>query len=190
MRKFGVAAFVLFVALATAPGHAQKGVNVFTATLAGDSEVPFVSSPAQGTFKAEIDETTTPPEVRYELTYSGFTTAVRQAHIHLAQPFASGAITVWLCETTLNPALPPAIAADIPTCEQNTDADGTFSGSVSGVVKPANVGTGSAGQGVGLGEFAEFVEAIRSGNAYANVHTTQSTGGEIRGQLKPGNGPK
>ena len=188
MRKFGLIAFVVFVALMTAPGHAQKGVDVFTATLAGDNEVPLVSSPAQGTFRAEIDETA--QEVRYELSYSGLTTAVRQAHIHLAQPFASGGIMVWLCETTLNPALPPAIAADIPTCEQNTDADGTFSGSVSGVIKPANVGTASAGQGVAIGEFAEFIAAIRGGNAYANVHTTQSQGGEIRGQLKPGNGPK
>src|SRR5919106_149754 len=104
MRKVGVIAFVLFVALTTVPGKAQKGVSVFTATLAGDNEVPLVSSPAQGTFRAEIDEDVTPAEVRYELTYSGFSTAVRQSHIHIAQPFASGAIMVWLCQTTLNPA--------------------------------------------------------------------------------------
>ena len=188
MRKFGVIAFVMFVALATAPAHAQRGgVGVFTATLAGENEVPLVSSPAQGTFSAEIDETA--QEVHFELSYSGLTTAIRQAHIHIAQPFASGAIMVWLCETTLNPA-PANVAADVPTCEQNTDADGTFSGSVSGTIKVADVGTGSAAQGVGANEFAEFIAAIRGGNAYANVHTTQSQGGEIRGQLKPGNGPK
>ena len=187
MRKFGVAAFVLLVVYTTAPGHAQKGVDVFTATLAGDNEVPLVSSPAAGKFRAEIDEAA--EKVNFELSYSGLTTAVRQAHIHIAQPFASGSIMVWLCETTLNPA-PPAVAADVPTCEQNTDADGTFSGSVSGTISVADVGTGSAAQGVGTGEFAEFIAAIRGGNAYANVHTTQSQGGEIRGQLKPGNGPK
>ena len=32
------------------------------------------------------------------------------------------------------------------------------------------------------GELAEVIAAIRAGAAYANVHTTLSTGGEIRGQ--------
>jgi hypothetical protein len=177
MRKIGVFACVLFVAFTTAPGKAQKGVNVFTATLAGENEVPLVSSPAQGTFRAEIDDVA--EEVRYEVTYSGFSTPVRQSHIHIAQPFASGSIMVWLCQTTLNPA--PATVT-VPTCPQE--------GSVSGVIHASDVGTGSAAQGVGSGEFAEFIAAIRGGNAYANVHSTQSPGGEIRGQLKPGNGPK
>jgi hypothetical protein len=185
MRKFGAA--VLFAVLAAAPGHAQKGVSVFTATLAGENEVPLVSSPATGTFRAEIDEAA--EVVRYDLSFSGFTTAVRQAHIHIAQPFASGAIMVWLCETTLNPA-PPAVAADVPTCDTTTDSNGIISGSASGEIRRADVGTGSAAQGVGTSEWEEFIAAIRSGNAYANVHSTQSQGGEIRGQLKPGNGPK
>jgi len=183
MRKCGIAACVLFVALATSPGHAQKGVSVFTATLAGENEVPLVSSPAAGTFKAEIDESTTPPEVRYELSYSGFTTEVRQSHIHIAQPFASGAIMVWLCQTKANPAPAPVIN-DVPQCVQD--------GTVTGVIRPASVSSNnsSSGQGVGPGEYDEFVAAIRSGNAYANVHSVQSGAGEIRGQLKPGNGPK
>lgn len=33
--------------------------------------------------------------------------------------------------------------------------------------------------------FDELVEAIRSDSAYANVHTTQNQGGEIRGQIVP-----
>jgi hypothetical protein len=166
------------VALAVLPGHAQQGVNVFTATLAGEHEVPLVSSPAQGTFRAEIDEAA--EMVHYELSYSGFTTAVRQSHIHIAQPFASGAIMVWLCDSATNPA--PA-TVDVPACPQGE-------GTVSGMISASDVGTGSSGQGVAPGEFAEFIAAIRSGNAYANVHSAQSAGGEIRGQLKPGEGPK
>jgi len=181
MRKLGAA--VLFAVLAAAPGHAQKGVNVFTATLAGDNEVPLVSSTATGTFRAEIDEAA--EEVRYELSFSGFSTAVRQSHIHIAQPFASGAIMVWLCETSLN-AAPANVAADVPDCVSDADANGV----IRGTILPRDVGTGSAAQGIGANEFAEFIAAIRGGNAYANVHTTQSQGGEIRGQLKPGNGPK
>ena len=178
MRKGVIAAVALAAAFAPVPGHAQNGVSVFTATLAGGNEVPLVSSPAQGTFRAEIDE---PAQlVRYELTYSGFTTAVRQSHIHIAQPFASGSIMVWLCDSATNPAPAPV---DVPLCPQGE-------GTVTGTISAADVGTGSSGQGVAPGEFDEFIAAIRSGNAYANVHSTQSQGGEIRGQLKPGNGPK
>jgi CHRD domain-containing protein len=179
MRKAGMIAFLMFVALATAPGHAQRGgVSVFSATLAGENEVPLVSSPATGTFRADIDEDA--QEVRYELSYSGFTTEVRQAHIHIAQPFASGSIMVWLCDSATNPA-PSGVTVE--RCPQGE-------GSVSGIIHAADAGTGSAAQGVARGEFGEFIAAIRSGNAYANVHSAQSTGGEIRGQLKPGDGPK
>ena len=34
------------------------------------------------------------------------------------------------------------------------------------------------------GEFAEFVAALKKELAYANVHTSTSGGGEIRGQIK------
>jgi len=178
MRKVGIAGFVLVAALWTVPGHAQNGVSVFTATLAGDHEVPLVSSPAQGSFRAEIDDVA--QQVHYELSYSGFTTAVRQSHIHIAQPFASGSIMVWLCDSATNPAPAPV---DVPLCPQGE-------GTVTGTISAADVGTGSSAQGVATGEFEEFVAAIRSGNAYANVHSTQSQSGEIRGQLKPGSGPK
>jgi hypothetical protein len=43
---------------------------------------------------------------------------------------------------------------------------------------------GPTGQGIAAGQFEEFVEALRAGIAYANVHTTGFPGGEIRGQLK------
>jgi CHRD domain-containing protein len=177
MRKAGIAVVVVVCAL-SARGHAQKGVNVFTAVLAGANEVPLVSSPAQGTFRAEIDEAA--QVVHYELTYSGFATAVRQSHIHIAQPFASGAIMVWLCDSASNPAPLPV---DVPPCPQGE-------GTVTGTITASDVGTASSAQGVAPGEFDEFIAAIRGGNAYANVHSTQSQGGEIRGQIKPGNGPK
>jgi hypothetical protein len=178
MRKAGIAGFILVAGLATIRGHAQDGVNVFTATLAGEHEVPLVSSGAEGSFRAEIDDVAR--QVHYELSYAGFTTAVRQSHIHIAQPFASGSIMVWLCDSATNPAPAPV---DVPSCPQGE-------GTVTGTISAADVGTGSSAQGVSAGEFEEFVAAIRTGNAYANVHSTQSQGGEIRGQLKPGAGPK
>ena len=172
----GLLAVVL--AIGGAAGHAQPAVDVVSAVLSGDQEVPLVSSTAQGGFRAEIDETT--EEVRYELTYSGLTTTVRQAHIHIAQPFASGAIMVWLCDSATNPAPAPV---DVDPCPLGA-------GTVTGTIKASDVGTGSSAQGVAPGEFAEFVAALRGGYAYVNVHTAQSPGGEIRGQIKPGEGPK
>jgi hypothetical protein len=179
MRTAGIMGLTFAIAMIAAPVRGQNGATEISATLSGDQEVPLVSTQAQGKFHATIDEINM--EVRYELSYSGLATTVRQAHIHFAQPFASGNIMVWLCD---NPATNPAPApVDVPECPQG-------GGMVTGTIRPADVGTGSGSQGIGTGEFAEFVAALRSGNSYVNVHTTQSQPGEIRGQIKPGQGPK
>jgi hypothetical protein len=98
---------------------------------------------------------------------------VRQAHIHVGQRSANGGVSVFLCQTTFNPD-PSGLA---PACPE--------SGTVSGVLNAANV-LGPGGQGVAAGEFAELVDAIRSGVTYVNVHSTTLPGGEIRGQLRSG----
>ena len=54
---------------------------------------------------------------------------------------------------------------------------------VTSLIIAANV-IGPGAQGIAAGEFAELLAAIRSGNAYANVHTTKYPGGEIRGQIR------
>jgi hypothetical protein len=38
-------------------------------------------------------------------------------------------------------------------------------------------------------DLEDLLEAMRSGNTYVNVHTSQYPGGEIRGQIRPA-GPK
>jgi hypothetical protein len=43
---------------------------------------------------------------------------------------------------------------------------------------------------VTAGQFDEAVAAIRAGIAYVNVHTTLVGSGEIRGQLRAGDGHK
>jgi hypothetical protein len=54
---------------------------------------------------------------------------------------------------------------------------------VTGVITAANV-IGPSGQGISAGEFDELIAAIRSGSAYANVHTVNRGGGEIRGIIR------
>src|SRR5512132_759812 len=57
-----------------------------------------------------------------------------------------------------------------------------LSGTVEDDVTPADV-VGPNGQGIEPGSFAEIVRAMRAGTAYANIHTTRWTLGEIRGQI-------
>ena len=56
-------------------------------------------------------------------------------------------------------------------------------GTVSGVATAASV-VGAADQGVLAGDLFAVQRAIRNGIAYANIHTTQFPGGEVRGQAR------
>jgi hypothetical protein len=133
-------------------------------------EVPTLSTPASGTLDVEISKDG--DSVRYTLSYQGLATPIRFAHIHLGRPAINGGVMVFLCNNLTAPAgvpLPPA-------CPQG-------SGTVSGELTAAHVGAGAAAQFVTAGEFAEFVAALRAEAAYGNLHTDQSPGGEIRGQV-------
>jgi CHRD domain len=79
------------------------------------------------------------------------------SHIHVAPPGENGDVRMNLCNT-----------AETPACEGGT-----------GVLVE---GSNSVTQG-GI-SFDSLVSAIRAGNAYVNVHTTQNQNGEIRGQLE------
>ena len=61
----------------------------------------------------------------------------------------------------------------------------TTSGTVTGTITAANV-TGPTTQGIAAGDLTSALEALREGNAYANMHTTNIPGGEIRGQVLRG----
>jgi hypothetical protein len=150
-------------------GPATAGLDeTLVAGLTGFQEVPPVSTAASGTFQAIIhgDE----DALDYELTYEGLEAPVTVSHIHFGQPFVSGGIVVFLCET---PAAPDPTGA-APTCPQ--------SGRVTGTVTAATI-IGPAGQGIAPEEFAEFLRALRHGVTYANVHSQKFPSGEIRGQI-------
>jgi CHRD domain len=168
--RLGTCAAAALGLLATATlADDSKSRERIEARLKGFAEVPAVSSAASGRFKARID--TASQTLSFELSYSGLEDAVRMAHIHFGQHGVNGGIMVWLCQT----AAFPSPVASTPTCPQ--------SGTVSGVVSAADV-VGPAGQGIAAAEFAEMARAIKSGVAYANVHSNKFPGGEIRGQLR------
>jgi hypothetical protein len=163
---------VLALVLAGSMAYARSGAIVVSAGLESTQEVPAVASPARGRFVALIDDHER--AVAFELTYSGLQADVRQAHIHFAQRNVNGGIMVWLCGTATNPG-----PTGTQVCPQ--------AGRISGVITPGHV-QAVLPQGIAEGDFDDFIRALRSGLAYANVHTAQSPGGEIRGQIRPGAG--
>jgi hypothetical protein len=147
------------------------------ATLIGYEEVPAVSSTGSGRFKAKLNEDGV--SFDYELSYQGLEGNVTQSHIHFAQKSVNGGISIWLCETATN----PSPSASTPACANPLDPLDTQSGVVTGTITAAEV-IGPGGQGIAAGEFAEIFKAMRNGIAYANVHSSRNTGGEIRGQIR------
>jgi hypothetical protein len=174
-----VAALGLSVTTARGDGSGQ-GSRDLRAELRASNEVPLVSSAATGRFRARIAEDG--QSFDYWLDYAAFEGTVTQAHIHIAQKFASGGISVWLCQTAGTPA-PPALRDQTPMCGppggDGPEASGTIS--AEDVVGPVT-------QAVPPMSFAELLSLIRSGNAYVNVHSTSAPGGEVRGQIQSGRG--
>ncbi len=155
----GLAA-LLFPALAAAQS--------IQANLEGFQEVPAFSTNATGSFKAKIDEVA--GSITFELSYTGLEGAVTQAHIHVGQASVNGGVSAFLCTNLGNGPAGTQVCPASPA-------------TVTGTIQAADV-IGPAGQGVSAGEFGELIRAIRAGASYANVHSTLSPGGEIRGQIK------
>jgi hypothetical protein len=137
-------------------------------TLTGYEEVPALSTPGVGEFRATVSRSSA--EIRYRLTFSGLETAATQAHIHFENETNNGPIVVFLCSNLGNG---PA----------GTQACPAAGGTIRGTITPVDVGAGAAGQGIAAGEFDEFVRAIRAGATYVNVHSVGRPTGEIRAQL-------
>ncbi|PYY02384.1 MAG: hypothetical protein DMG63_00855 [Acidobacteria bacterium] len=180
--KLRVFAAVVASALFTTNALAQ---TIFSAKLAGLRETPIVISGAAGHAKITISHDE--KSIDYELTYNGLEGStgtgrtVTQAHIHIGRPTVVGGVSVFFCgggNTEATKKLCPASAGP-----------GTPNDAVTGTWRAADI-TGPASQGVeannpnGEDAFARLVGAIKAGLSYANVHSSRSPGGEIRGQLK------
>ena len=156
----------LFLLALLLPPSVALAQSNFQANLAGSNEVPAISTSGVGAFSARVDKDET--AIAFELSFGNLSSAVAVAHIHFGQHDVNGGVSAFLCGGGGQPACPAATE-----------------GQVSGVITAANV-TGPAAQGISPGEFAELVHAIRSGDAYVNVHTATFGSGEIRGQIVPG----
>jgi hypothetical protein len=142
--------------------------NKLRANLSGRNEVPVVSTDASGNFEARIDSD---GSISYKLSYEGLEGGnTLFAHIHIGQRNVNGGVMTFLCGGGTKPTPCP-----------NT------SGTVEGTIVAADI-LNVATQQVPAGAFDEFKRALFNGTAYANVHTTASPGGEIRGQIRDDNG--
>ena len=141
--------------------HDRRPERHFRAELRGRHEVPLTLSAARGSLELDVNQAET--SVHFDLEYSGLATSVLFAHIHVGQPDVNGGVTVFFCG-----------GGGRPACPQSGVVSGDFT---------ANDVIGITTQQLEANNLAKLLAAIRTGRTYANVHTTPSPGGEIRGQI-------
>ena len=157
--------FVVPVLSSSASGEQARSPNApaldhFHATASGREEVPPNDSRGRGTatFKLSDDGTA----ISYRLIVANIEN-VTQAHIHIAPPGVNGPVVVFLFGF---------VAGGVT--ENGLLAEGTIT-QADLIARPA-IGFG--------GTMAELLAAMRSGNAYVNVHTVAIPAGEVRGQVR------
>jgi len=148
------------------PSGDPASATSFSATLSGANEVPAVTTPATGTATFTLSGST----ITYTINATNLQNAVL-GHIHIAPVGENGPVRLNLCGT----------GDPQPACASGT---GTV------VVATGTNGTTVGGPPI---TFDDLLNAMRTGGAYVNVHTSApgctpgapgcNPGGEIRGQI-------
>ena len=158
------AAIFCALLLWTLPASADS-ITTYTATLTASQDLdPITQSPpvstATGSFTLTDDTTT--GAWSYTLTFTGLTSDVTMAHIHLGPPGVTGPIMFILFDY----GMPPSTT--------------TTGETVSGTLTASNF---VEDQLVGVDSMANALANIEAGEAYVNVHSVNYPDGEIRGQI-------
>lgn len=167
-NKLVVAIVMLMVTLVPTALTARADhddATTFRARLRGFGEVPPKLVDGTGTFTGTLSADHN--SIAWTISWTGLTGPAAASHIHFGQPQVNGAVVVFFCGGGGRPACP--------------DGPG-HSGTVSGTWTAADILDVPA-QGVTAGNFAGFVKFLRANLGYANIHTAQFPGGEIRGQV-------
>jgi len=128
----------------------------FQAVLTGRGEAPPTTSTGVGIATFLLSKDGA--TLFYTLQVTGATSTISMAHIHLGHPGQNGEIVATLCSGNC-------------TTEGITATGSITSASLVGPL---------AGH-----PLSDLLNAIRSNNAYANVHTANFPNGELRGQVRP-----
>jgi hypothetical protein len=155
-------ALVVFAGLGLRASAGHRDVTL-RASLTGLKEVPPIASPATATLRAAMDEGAR--TITFTLTYRNLTANPMAAHIHFGPSKVSGGVVAFFCGGGGKPACPAAT-----------------SGTVTGTITAADV-VALPAQGIAAGDFASLVRAIKTGNAYVNLHNQRFPAGEVRGQV-------
>lgn len=156
-------ALVVCAALGQRAAADQREIAL-RATLRGLNEVPPTTSRATATLRATLDEAG--QRISFTLAYRNMTVNPTMAHIHFGPTKVNGGVMVFFCGGGGQPACPAAT-----------------SGTITGAITATNV-VGPVDQGIAAHDFADVVYAIRTGNAYANIHSARFPSGELRGQVE------
>jgi len=135
-------------------------IVTFRATLSGANEVPANASTGSGTFVATLDTSTN--VFTYDVTFSGLSSNVTLGHIH--GPSAAGA--------NANPTINFATLAGSSFTTGATT--GTAHGSTTLTAATPITATINGDS---------LKKLLFAGLTYANIHTANIGGGEIRGQI-------
>ncbi len=147
----------------TTTANARLGGGNYKAHLTGDQEVPSgptaapVVTNATGQINLKLSEDGT--ELHYKLIVANIG-SVLFAHLHLAPAGFNGQVVVDLFMPPAPVASPQGVLAE-------------------GVITAASLKGPLAGK-----TLADLVAAIEAGGVYANVHSLQYRGGELRGQVE------
>ena len=131
----------------------------FVSPLAGREEVPAVDSKARGNAVLTLSEDGA--TLHYKLIVANIENAT-QSHIHIAPAGVNGPVVVFLFGFVAGGVSTNGILAEGDITAANL------------IARPA-IGFGAT--------MPELVAALRTGNAYVNVHTVAVPAGEIRGQV-------
>ena len=165
-RNISIWAIAALAASLLAASSAHSQAERFSANLVGANEVPSINTAGSGQFRMQIVGS----DINFSLSFSDLSSNLTVAHLHFAASKVAGGVMIFLCGGGGQPDCPAAT-----------------SGTITGTITAANV-TGPTGQGIAAGDLESALEAVRGGLAYANMHTTNFGGGEIRGQVHRGNG--
>ncbi len=138
------------------------------ARLSGYQEVPTLSTEGSASFRARINRDET--AINWKLSYKDLESAVTQAHIHFQGRSLNGPIVVFLCTNLGNGPAGTQLCPDAPA-------------TIEGTIMAADVLAGAAAAGLEAGNLEELIAALRAGATYANIHTVNRGGGEVRGQI-------
>ncbi|MBA4143258.1 MAG: CHRD domain-containing protein [Nitrosospira sp.] len=169
MKISTLAAGSLFVAVAM-PAAAVE--TIYTAVLNGASEAPPNDSPAYGTATVTIDLDN--GTMRVQESFSDLVAGVSASHIHCCTEIPRMGVA--------GVATPIPTFTGFPSGVMSGVYDHTFDMTLASSYNPAFVDDNG---GTVDGAFGTLVAGLNSGTAYANIHTSEYPGGEIRGFLAP-----